>query len=58
MATEPPIYDLVLLLDTQADDERRTEILDNVQAAIEKGGDVVCSSSTATTRCSSSSTTH
>jgi small subunit ribosomal protein S6 len=41
MATEPPVYDLVLLLDTQADDERRTEILDNVQAAIEKSGEVV-----------------
>ena len=41
MATEPPVYDLVLLLDTQADEERRTEILDNVQAAIEKSGEVV-----------------
>ena len=41
MATEPPIYDLVLLLDTQADDERRTEILDNVQTSIEAGGEVV-----------------
>jgi len=41
MATEPPLYDLVLLLDTQADDERRTEILDNVQASIEAGGEVV-----------------
>jgi small subunit ribosomal protein S6 len=41
MATEPPVYDLVLLLDTQVDEERRTEILDNVQAAIEKSGDVV-----------------
>ena len=41
MATEPPIYDLVLLLDTQEDDERRTQILDNVQAAIEKGGELV-----------------
>jgi small subunit ribosomal protein S6 len=41
MATEPPVYDLVLLLDTQVDEERRTEILDNVQAAIEKSGEVV-----------------
>ena len=41
MATEPPVYDLVLLLDTQEDDERRTQILDNVQAAIEKGGEIV-----------------
>src|SRR3954463_4769491 len=41
MAQEPPLYDLVLLLDTQADDERRAQLLDNVQAAIEKGGEVV-----------------
>ena len=41
MAKEPPLYDLVLLLDTQADDERRSQLLDNVQAAIEKGGEVV-----------------
>jgi small subunit ribosomal protein S6 len=41
MATEPPVYDLVLLLDTQADDERRTEILENVQTAIEQGGEIV-----------------
>ena len=41
MATEPPVYDLVLLLDTQEDDERRTQILDNVQSAIEKGGEIV-----------------
>ena len=26
MATEAPIYDLILLLDTQADEERRTQI--------------------------------
>ena len=41
MAHEPPVYDLMLLLDPQADDERREQLLDNVQAAIEKGGDVV-----------------
>ena len=41
MAQEPPLYDLILLLDTQADDERRSQLLDNVQAAIEKGGEVV-----------------
>jgi small subunit ribosomal protein S6 len=41
MAHEPPLYDLVLLLDTQADDERRAQLLENVQAAIEKGGEVV-----------------
>jgi small subunit ribosomal protein S6 len=41
MAHEPPVYDLMLLLDPQVDDERREQLLDNVQAAIEKGGDVV-----------------
>jgi small subunit ribosomal protein S6 len=41
MATAPPVYDLVLLLDTQAEDERRTEILSNVQAALERGGEVI-----------------
>ena len=41
MATEPPVYDLVLLLDTQVDEERRIQILDNVQTAIEKSGEVV-----------------
>jgi small subunit ribosomal protein S6 len=41
MATAPPLYDLVLLLDTQAEDARRDEILSNVQAALERGGEVV-----------------
>jgi small subunit ribosomal protein S6 len=41
MATQPHVYDLVLLLDTQADEERRTQILDNVQAAIEQSGEIV-----------------
>lgn len=38
MATEPILYDLVLLLSLNAEDERRAEILSNVQAAIERGG--------------------
>jgi small subunit ribosomal protein S6 len=38
MATEPILYDLVLLLSLNAEDERRAEILTNVQAAIERGG--------------------
>jgi small subunit ribosomal protein S6 len=38
MATEPTIYDLVLLLSTSAEDERRAQILANVQAAISGGG--------------------
>jgi len=41
MATEAPVYDLVLLLDAQVDEERRVQLLDNVQAAIEKSGEVV-----------------
>jgi len=41
MAIAPPVYDLVLLLDTQAEDERRAEILNNVQAALERGGEVI-----------------
>ena len=41
MATEAPVYDLVLLLDAQVDEERRVQLLDNVQAAIEKTGEVV-----------------
>jgi small subunit ribosomal protein S6 len=41
MAQDPPLYDLVLLLDTQADDERREQLLNNVQTAIENGGEVV-----------------
>src|ERR1041384_1874319 len=40
MAHEPPLYDLVLLLDTQADDERREELLNNVQTATGNGGGV------------------
>ena len=41
MAHEPPLYDLILLLDTQVDDERRSEIVDNVEQAIEGGGELV-----------------
>jgi small subunit ribosomal protein S6 len=41
MATEEPIYDLVLLLDSQADDDRRNEIVDNVGQAIERSGELV-----------------
>jgi small subunit ribosomal protein S6 len=38
MAKEPIIYDLMLLLSTSAEDERRAEILSNVEAAITRGG--------------------
>jgi len=36
-----PLYDLMLLLDSNAPDERRTEIASNVQTAIENGGTLV-----------------
>lgn len=38
MAKEPTIYDLVLLLSTSAEDERRAQILSNLEAAISRGG--------------------
>jgi small subunit ribosomal protein S6 len=43
MATERPLYDLVLLLDTQADDERRAAILANVETVIEQRGGEIAS---------------
>ena len=36
-----PLYDLMLMLDSNAPDERRAEIASNVQAAIERGGTLV-----------------
>jgi small subunit ribosomal protein S6 len=41
MATEAPIYDLVLLLDTSIEDERRGQILANVEHAIDGAGEIV-----------------
>src|SRR5688572_30168224 len=41
MAHEPPIYDLVLLLDTETDQDRRTKILADVEDAIDGLGEVV-----------------
>lgn len=41
MAASPPLYDLVLLLDSQADDDRRAQILRGVEDAIGKAGEVV-----------------
>jgi small subunit ribosomal protein S6 len=38
MAKEPTIYDLMLLLSTSAEDERRAQILAGVQTTIENGG--------------------
>jgi small subunit ribosomal protein S6 len=41
MATEAPLYDLTLLLDTQMEKERRDQILANVEHAIEDSGEIV-----------------
>ena len=41
MATEAPLYDLVLLLDTTIEDERRGQILANVEHAIDGAGEIV-----------------
>lgn len=41
MAAIKPLYDLVLMLDTSAEDARRTEILKSVQDMVAKGGEVV-----------------
>jgi small subunit ribosomal protein S6 len=41
MATEQPIYDLMLLLDPEADEERRTNILASLEQIIERQGQVL-----------------
>ena len=41
MAAEPPLYDLVLLLDSATDEDRRTKILADVEDAIDRLGEVV-----------------
>jgi small subunit ribosomal protein S6 len=41
MATEQPIYDLILLLDPEAEEERRTNILASLEQIIERQGQVV-----------------
>ena len=38
MAQEAPIYDLTLLLDPEADDERRTKIIVDVETLIDRHG--------------------
>ena len=40
MAAPKPVYDLVLLLDADAPSERRTEILREVEAFIDRGGTI------------------
>jgi small subunit ribosomal protein S6 len=41
MPAAEPLYDLVLLLDSTAEDDRRAQILSGVEDAIGKGGEVV-----------------
>jgi small subunit ribosomal protein S6 len=41
MATEAPVYDLTLLLDTALESERRDTILANVEEAIDRSGEIV-----------------
>jgi small subunit ribosomal protein S6 len=41
MAAEAPVYDLVLLLDSSIEDERRLTILANVEDAIDRAGEIV-----------------
>jgi small subunit ribosomal protein S6 len=41
MATEQPIYDLILLLDPEAEEERRTNILASLEQIIDRQGSIV-----------------
>jgi small subunit ribosomal protein S6 len=41
MATEQPTYDLMLLLDPEAEEERRTNILASLEQIIERQGQVI-----------------
>ena len=41
MAAPPPVYDLMVLLDTAAPDDRRAEILADIEAMISGAGEVV-----------------
>ena len=41
MATETPLYDLVLLLDNSIEQERRDTILANVEDAVDRAGEIV-----------------
>ena len=41
MAKEQPIYDLILLLDPEAEEERRTNILASLEQVIERQGQIV-----------------
>ena len=41
MATEQPVYDLILLLDPETEEERRTNILASLEQVIERQGNIV-----------------
>ena len=41
MAPAPPLYDLLLLLDPEADDDQRAKVLADVERIIGAGGEVV-----------------
>ena len=41
MATEQPVYDLILLLDPETQEERRTNILASLEQVIERQGTIV-----------------
>ena len=41
MALPPPLYDLVVLLDSEATDEQRTKVLNDAEKIISKGGEIV-----------------
>jgi small subunit ribosomal protein S6 len=41
MTAPKPLYDLVLMLDTAAEDTRRAEVLKSVQEMVAKGGEIV-----------------
>ncbi len=41
MASEAPVYDLILLLDTTIEQERRDTILANVEDAVDRAGEIV-----------------
>ena len=41
MAAPPPVYDLMVLLDTAAPDDQRAKILSDVESMISSGGEVV-----------------
>src|SRR3954454_821826 len=41
MALPPPLYDLVVLLDSEASEEQSTKVLNDAEKIISKGGEIV-----------------